>query len=142
MYTLQQICAAVEAALDDRAFSERLRRPYYRNRQDRGGFCYIASEAIYHLAQEYDYPGLRVCHMQWENDSHWFLWDTLTAENIDVTVNQFDSIPDYARADFKYFMHPSPSKRAQKLIARAKQLLAPEFYTKPISKLEYNDIPR
>ena len=153
MYTLEQICTAVTAVLNDKQFSERLRRPQYRNRPDLGGFCYIASEAVYHLNHENYNAPLRVMYMMWENDSHWLLYDVRVGDIIDLTYNQFQEQPDYSQANYRYFRFPSPSKRAQKLMAAARNMLehnreveyngrtAPEFYTKPVKDLNYDDIP-
>lgn len=85
--------------------------------KDIKGKCYIASEAVYHLAGGKK-AGLKPFVMKapegdWE--THWFLKDK--NENIiDLTAKQFSCSLDYNIATGKGFLTKKPSKKAKKLI--------------------------
>ncbi len=84
----------------------------------RGGHCYVASEAYYHLAGGAA-AGLRVFFIRHEGFSHWFLRN---AEGvIDLTADQFRTPVPYEKARRQAFLTSVPSKRAKILMARVSQ---------------------
>ena len=80
------------------------------------GHCYIASEAIYHLAND---GGLKLKPMflYHENSPHWYLMDSQKV--LDPTKDQFFTSVDYTKGKGKGFLTEQPSKRATELIRRA-----------------------
>lgn len=86
--------------------------------------CYVASEAIYHLAGGKS-SGLKPMCMsspgrgKWK--THWFL-QTARGRIIDVTASQFDCDLDYSEARGKGFLTRGPSKRAKELMKRARPM--------------------
>lgn len=81
------------------------------------GFCYVASEAMYHLMGgatagwtvfRCDLPG---------GGTHWWLTDP-TGTAVDLTAEQFPTPPDYRTGRRTTFLSKQPSKRASRLIAR------------------------
>jgi hypothetical protein len=96
------------------------RHPYKRQRNLLGGFCYAASEAIYHLSEDPLEPWwLRYGPRQ--HQTHWFLKHAKTGEVIDVTASQFGDMDAYAMYDFarrRAFGSKEPSKRAQYILDR------------------------
>lgn len=77
------------------------------------GYCYIASEAIFHLI-----PNCKSFYIKHENDSHWFL--KYKNQIIDPTFDQFNILPNYNNAIGKGFLTKSPSKRTQLIINKIK----------------------
>lgn len=119
-FTLSQICEAVKASLTDE-----LRQKQYRGRPDMGGYCYIASEAIFSLNLTVG-PERRLIpiHMTHESVSHWALGDLGTLNDmsyavIDLTTDQFKTTPAYHEAHRRSFLTTQPSKRAKIVIERA-----------------------
>lgn len=87
---------------------------------DMTGMCYVASEAIYHLAGGKD-SGLKPMCMpapEGEWKCHWFLQDA-RGMIVDVTYEQFSCDLDYSQARGKGFLTKEPSKRARQLIWQA-----------------------
>ena len=85
------------------------------------GFCYVASEAIWHLLGGPDsaYVPHRIVH---ERRSHWYLMNP-AGSVIDVTVGQFRRCPQHESGARRAFIHPTPSKRAQLVMTRARARL-------------------
>lgn len=77
--------------------------------------CYIASEAIYHLAGGKQ-AGLKPVNLKHEGASHWYL-ETNSGRIVDVTVGQFKTTPDYSQGRGRGFLTKGPCKRTQKLLA-------------------------
>ena len=76
--------------------------------------CYQASEAIYHLVGGKK-AGLKPKSMMHEGISHWYL-ETSDGIVVDVTVDQFETKPDYSHGCGRGFLTKKPSKRAKQLI--------------------------
>lgn len=74
------------------------------------GHCYVASEAYYHLR------GGKPMNMRHEGVSHWFILDG--DEIVDLTADQFETVPDYSTARGCGFLTKKPSKRCQILLDR------------------------
>ena len=84
------------------------------------GYCYVASEALYHLLWMMDVPGstgYKPMYLRVNGDSHWFL-SAPDGRVVDPTADQFLSPPDYRQAKGKGFLTKHPSRRAQELIRR------------------------
>lgn len=86
--------------------------------KDPKGNCYLYSEAYYHLMGGKD-SGLTPIQGIWEGVSHWAL-RTRDGEIIDLTVKQFEIVPDYSLFRGRGFLTKKPSKKAQKLINQMK----------------------
>ena len=88
------------------------------------GHCYVASEALYHtLNDKYGYSAS--CGKDDEGIVHWWVVNNLTGEIYDTTRDQYFSkgkIPPYDRGRKTGFLTKEPSKRAQVVLARMKEL--------------------
>ena len=80
------------------------------------GACYVASEAIFHLAGGKE-AGLRPVRAFHEGVSHWWLEDT-DGNVIDATADQFDEPVPYSEGKSGGFLTKKPSKRALALMGR------------------------
>lgn len=99
---------------------ECVRAPYRRSRNPLTGFCYAASEAIFHLSEDPLQPWF-VRYGPLDHQTHWFLKLAETGEVIDVTASQFSDMDAYALYDHairKGFLTKEPSKRARAILAR------------------------
>ena len=86
------------------------------------GYCYVASEALYHLAGGAT-AGLSVYRCPLPNGgSHWWLVDT-NGQVLDPTAEQFSSPPLYAQGIRTSLLSRKPSARATKLIAKVRACL-------------------
>jgi len=85
-----------------------LYRDYWTPEHPTTGYCYVVAEVAYHyLAPKGSKP--YVMHTG-ERETHWFL----RAPNgvvIDLTADQFDTLPDYKQGRRANFLTPKPSKR-------------------------------
>ncbi len=81
------------------------------------GHCYVVTEAFYHkFGKEAGYEPY--CYKD-DEGSHWWLRHKDTGEILDPTVQQLGRRRyHYERGHRQNFMHPSPSERARKLMAR------------------------
>jgi hypothetical protein len=84
------------------------------------GYCYVASEAYFHLAGGKE-SGLKPMQISHEGVSHWFLLNdrspTLAGSQvIDITAGQFKTPVPYSDAKGRGFLTKSPSKRTQRLL--------------------------
>jgi len=84
--------------------------------QPPGAHCYVASEALYHLIGGKG-AGFKPMNIKHEGASHWFLRGP-GGIIIDLTVDQFITIPNYSTARGRGFMTRGPSKRATILMGR------------------------
>jgi hypothetical protein len=86
------------------------------------GYCYVASEALYHLAGGMD-SGLTVrrCSLP-KGGTHWWLVDS-NGEVVDPTAEQFADPPPYSTGVRTSFLSQKPSKRALRLIAKIRACL-------------------
>ena len=111
---LKDIVTRVRGALAD---SDDLRRSEYRgNPNIYVGHCYVASEAIYHLAKREGLT-LKPMFVYHELCPHWYLLDS--DKILDPTKEQFSTPVDYSSGKGKGFLTKKPSKRAATLIKRA-----------------------
>jgi hypothetical protein len=77
------------------------------------GYCYVVSEFVFHYLAP---PGCKVMRLYVpETDiKHWFIqWPDETI--VDLTMDQFDNVPDYSKAKGAGFLTKEPSKRAKVL---------------------------
>ena len=118
MGSVSELMDAIRAAL-----TPELVRPKYRGHPENPmfGHCYVASEALYHLA------GGRASGLQAyrgkddTGDVHWWLEDRLTGHRYDITRDQYLSVgkkPPYDAGRAGPFLTKLPSKRAQVVIDR------------------------
>ena len=99
------------------ALSDDLRKPQYRGHPNRlKGHCYVASEALYHLAGG-QASGLKPMNVRHEDDQHWFLADE-DGRIYDLTADQFSTPVPYNLARGRGFLTRQPSLRAQIVIQR------------------------
>jgi 5-methylcytosine-specific restriction enzyme A len=86
------------------------------------GYCYVASEALYHLAGGIT-SGLSIyrCSLR-TGGSHWWLADP-DGRIIDPTAEQFSELPPYSAGTRTSFLSRKPSARTSKLIARVQAQL-------------------
>lgn len=101
----RSLCNKIKAAL-----TPELVKPEYRGSHPLSGHCYVASEAFYHLV------GGKPMQMNHEEISHWFI--KYDDQIIDLTVDQFESTPDYSQAKGRGFLTKKPSKRCQIVLDR------------------------
>jgi 5-methylcytosine-specific restriction enzyme A len=86
------------------------------------GYCYVASEAMYHLMGGAT-AGWKVFRCDLPGDgTHWWLTDP-DGGVVDLTAEQFASPPDYALGRRTGFLSKTPSKRAAGLIERVRAAL-------------------
>lgn len=98
--------------------SDDLRLSKYRGDANRfKGHCYVASEALYHLAGGAS-AYLRPMNIKHEDDQHWFL--ASPGGPIDVTAAQFKTPVPYGEARGRGFLTKQPSKRAAEVIRRVR----------------------
>jgi len=109
----QKIIKAVKQVLTPDLLKQR-----YRNKQNNylAGHCYVASEAIFHLlgGKEAGYKAMFIKH---EGEPHWWLLGP-NKKIIDVTVEQFKTMPNYKKSRCIGFLTKQPSKRAVRVIER------------------------
>ena len=83
------------------------------------GFCYVASEALYHLAGGAT-AGLSVYRCTFApGKTHWWLKDA-DGRILDPTAEQFPGLPPYALGVRTHFLSRQPSHRAAALIAKVR----------------------
>jgi hypothetical protein len=92
------------------AASPQLVRPRFRGTHPLSGHCYHGSEALYHLLGG-KAAGLTAMFVKHEGQPHWFL--KKNHEVIDLTAEQFQSLPPYHLARPIGFLTKQPSKRAK-----------------------------
>ena len=94
------------------------------------GKCYIASESIYYHFGGKE-SGLKPMNMKHEGRSHWFLKSSKN-EIIDLTSEQYETIPDYSIAIGKGFLPTTKgiSKRSLEFYNRVLK----EYYSKNKTK--------
>ncbi len=81
------------------------------------GHCYVASEALYHLAGGKK-ARLRPWRLKTSDDTwHWWLVEG-DGRVIDLTVSQFAEAPSYECGTRASFLSKRPSARARKVMAR------------------------
>lgn len=94
-----------------------LRKEEYKsNPHPLAGHCYVASEALFHLAKR-EGVTLRPMHIRHEGVSHWYL-KMESGFVLDPTEVQFTTFVDYPAGKGKGFLTTQPSKRAAELIRR------------------------
>lgn len=117
-----QLTVEIQAAVV-RALSDELRKPQYRGSVNPlRGHCYVASEALYHLAGG-SASGLRPMNVKHEGDQHWFL-ATDDGTPIDLTAGQFSTPVPYGSARGRGFLTRAPSARAREVIRRVAAAVA------------------
>lgn len=81
------------------------------------GYCYIASEVVYH-ALGGSLAGLTPVSLRHEGRSHWYL-RTSEGEYVDVTAGQFETPVPWEKGVGRGFLTSSPSKNARELARKA-----------------------
>lgn len=81
------------------------------------GHCYVASEALFHLADQTLYPHF----IRHEGSPHWFLKDE-RGRVYDLTAAQFSTPVPYEQGVRKGFLTKRPSARTRIVIQRVEQL--------------------
>jgi hypothetical protein len=102
--------------------SDELRRPIYRgNPCHVAGHCYVASEAAWHI--------LGGPHSVWhpmflrhECEPHWYL-ESDGGQILDITSEQFVTLPPYIEGKRKGFLTKEPSRRAAEVLRRVGEAL-------------------
>lgn len=83
------------------------------------GFCYVATEALYHLAGGAE-AGLSVYRCSLPNGgTHWWLVDR-DGRIVDPTAEQFVEAPPYAKGRRTHFLSTRPSDRTARLLAKVR----------------------
>lgn len=100
------------------SLTDELRRPGYGS-HPMAGYCYIASEAYYHLMGG-KVAGFIPCTIKHEGVTHWYLKHK-SGRIIDITADQFKVPPDYSKGRGRGFLTKNPSKRAQIIMKRFKK---------------------
>jgi hypothetical protein len=101
------------------ALSDELRRAPWRGAANAmAGHCYVGSEALWHLLGG-SASGFVPVRMRHEGAPHWALRG-IAGAIVDLTAEQFDTLPDYASAIGCGFLTREPSKRARIVIERVK----------------------
>lgn len=114
---IAQIVNRVRAALS----TDLLRADYARRKPPTApaswGLCYVAAEAVYHLAGGAS-SGLRPASVRIDAQTvHWYLLDR-DGNVIDPTSDQFAETPHYAGGCGRGFLTREPSARARVLMQR------------------------
>jgi hypothetical protein len=81
-----------------------------------GGYCYVASEALYYLLGGSE-VGLTVKRAPCVGGEHWWL-EGRGDKLIDATADQFEGDFDYSKGIASKFLTPEPSPRAVKIMLR------------------------
>lgn len=81
-----------------------------------GGYCYVASEALYYLLGGSE-AGLTVKRAPCVGGEHWWL-EGRGDKLIDATADQFEGDFDYSKGVASKFLTPEPSPRAVKIMLR------------------------
>ena len=86
------------------------------------GYCYVASEALYHLAGGAA-AGLSVyrCSLP-QGGTHWWLADS-AGRILDPTAEQFAEAPAFPTGTRTHFLSRKPSGRTARLIGRVRTRL-------------------
>jgi hypothetical protein len=114
---IDQLGKLVVAQLSDDLLSEQFAQMQTAERNPLFGHCYVASEALYHLAGAKK-SGMRPRRLRIaENYWHWWLVDR-EGKVVDLTAGQFSEPPDYGSGLRTAFLSKRPSARARKLMAR------------------------
>lgn len=125
--SIQNILSAVRKAM--RAYGAKCLTPKYRKQKQTDdhysfGLCYVASEAVMHLAREFNDLNLKPCVGRVADNTHWWLEKSDTGERIDPTKSQFKDMAlrekFYAVGRGSGFLTKQPSKRSQILIDHAR----------------------
>lgn len=83
------------------------------------GYCYVASEALWHLLGKTDWKA--VCATYSDDTgraTHWWLVNKNTGKIVDPTKEQFPNTPPYHLGRGVAFLTQNPSKRAQTVLNR------------------------
>ena len=112
--------SVIPRAVRDSLAPELRHAPTAAEADDCAGYCYVASEAIWHMlgASRSGYSPHRIVH---EGRPHWYLKGKRGV--LDVTACQFRSAVPYERGRRRAFLTNTPSRRARLLISRARARL-------------------
>ena len=113
---MRDLVPKVQQALTPDLLKEPYRSQVIAGAHPRTGHCYIAAEALYHLAGG-KAAGLKPMSIQHEGGPHWWI-RTAAGEDIDPTTEQFGTPVPYAEGVGRGFLTRAPSKRAAILIQR------------------------
>ena len=80
------------------------------------GNCYAVSEAAYHILGGKRAGWTPMCMKLSAGGSHWFLKHT-SGIIVDLSVKQFEGVPDYSKAKGCGFLTKQPSQRARLLMS-------------------------
>jgi hypothetical protein len=80
------------------------------------GYCYVVSEAAYHLLGGKETGWTPYC-MKVDSTNHWFLKHS-SGFILDITKHQFKFKLDYSKAKGKGFLTKDPSKRTRILLKK------------------------
>lgn len=98
--------------------SQDLLLPKYKDgKHPLSGYCYIVSEALYHILGG-KIEGLTPMFIKHENINHWWIRGP-KSEIWDFTANQFNKTIDYSKSVPKGFLTKTPCKRTQLLLQRS-----------------------
>lgn len=92
------------------ALTPELVKPEYRGSHPMAGHCYVASETYFHLG------GGKPMQMNHEGVSHWFILHD--GEVVDLTADQFETVPDYSKGRGTGFLTKGPSRRCRIVLDR------------------------
>ena len=114
---LEQLGGLIVAQLTPDLLSTQFAKMPDAGRNPLFGHCYVASEALFHLAGGKK-SGLRPRRIEIAKDRwHWWLVDR-EGNIVDITAKQFDQPPDYTAGLKTAFLSKRPSARAKKLMGR------------------------
>jgi hypothetical protein len=111
----RELIPFIQAALTP----ELLHAEWSRNPKPFAGHCYVASEALYHLAGGKQ-VGLVPASIRHEGSAHWFLRECIGGV-LDVTAMQFDSPVPYVQGVGRGFLTKGPSRRARIVMDRVRR---------------------
>lgn len=112
-FTTTDMKDAILSALTD----DLRRKPWKGNPNPLAGHCYVASEALYHLTGKAMTPQV----IRHEGSTHWYLKDKSGIIH-DLTAGQFRTPVPYHLGKGCGFLTKLPSKRAQVVIDRVKDV--------------------
>lgn len=99
-----------------RQLSPDLLLPQYYSNHPVGGYCYVVSEAFYHILGGKN-SGCKPMHIRHQDVSHWWVQGP-QGQIWDLTAHQFTRPVPYDKSKGKGFLTKNPCRRTQELLRR------------------------
>ncbi|GMV36551.1 MAG: hypothetical protein AMXMBFR61_10590 [Fimbriimonadales bacterium] len=119
---VQSYIELIRANLSDDLLSAQQRRRLSGERRPTAGHCYVAVEALWHLAGGADRGWQTKVARLPDGNTHWWIV-TEAGEVLDPTAVQFEHPPDYSRGTARGLLTRDPSRRCRVLLERVRGVL-------------------